>query len=99
MKTFRTLVLIAGILVAGLAINSAFAQDASVDKEMPKTDKETARANKESLKEELKHKPHPKEKPKIHKHRIKAERKHSVKSGLHSKKPVLKRKEKPESKN
>lgn len=99
MKTFRTLILIAGILIAGLAINTAFAQDAPVDKEIPKTDKETAKANKESLKAELKHKPHPKEKPKIHKHRIKAERKHYVKSGLDSKKPVHKRKEKLEFKN
>ena len=91
MKSFRTWILIAGILVAGLAFNSAKAQDARQDKEI-------AKANKQSLKAELKDTHPPKMKSKNGKHRVKEVRKHPKKSELHAKKPVQKRKAKMKAK-
>ena len=99
MKTFRTFLLIAGIVVAGLAWNTAVAQDVPPNKEMAKSNKEVTKSDKESLKAELKQKGYPKEKSKIGKHRIKKEHKYHVKSKLQSKKPFHKRKEDPGSRN
>ena len=85
MKTFRTIVLIAGILVAGLALNTAFAQstDASVMKEA-------------SYKHELKkeQKVHPKEKVKVRKDEMKGQRKREMKSAVKTQKVMAKREQK-----
>jgi hypothetical protein len=93
MKTFRTCLLIAGILVAAVALNTAVAQEAYPGKEKAKSYKEISKSNKESLKAELKQKRYPMEKSKVGKHRIKKEHKQSVKAKLQSQKPVHKRKE------
>lgn len=71
MKTYRTVLLIAGILVAGLALNISFAQTTH---ERDKKDK----SSKSELKAEVK--AHPKVKSKSHKHEIKEPRKREQKS-------------------
>lgn len=89
MKAFRTIILIAGILVAGLALNTALAQstDASARKEA--TYKQEFKAEK---------KVRPKEKIKIRKEEIKEERKREMKSDMKAQKVLAKREEKAKTK-
>jgi len=82
MKTFRTILLIAGILVAGLALNTSFAQTSH---ERDKKDKST----KSELKAEKK--AHPMLKSKSHKHEIKEQRKHEQKSEMKAQKSIHKK--------
>ena len=89
MKAFRIIIIIAGIVVAGLALNTAFAQstDASARKEA-------------SYKQELKaeKKGHPKEKNKIHKEKMKDQRKREVKAETKVQKDFAKREERANGK-
>ena len=89
MKTFRTIILIAGILVAGLAFNTAFAQssEATVRKET-------------SYKQELKkeQKVRPKEKAKVRKAEMKEQQKREMKSDMKAHKALAKREQKVKTK-
>src|SRR4051812_34958497 len=89
MKAFRTIILIAGILVAGLALNTAFAQktDGSPAKEI---------SNKQELK--TGRKAHPKEKIKARKNELKEQRKGEMKSQLKAEKNMAKREKKNKAK-
>ena len=88
MKTFRTIILLAGILVAGLAMKEAVAQG-TVNPE-----------NKESFNNQLKGeiKDHPKTKTKSPKHKLKEYQKRDLKHQLQAQKSILKKKYKTKDK-
>lgn len=77
MKTFRTIVLIAGILIAGIALNTAVGQ--SVEKPA-KENKAVRKEYKGDLKSQTKI--HPKANSKVAKHEFKDQRKHKIKSEI-----------------
>jgi hypothetical protein len=75
MKTFRTIVLIAGILVAGIAVNTALGQSVEKPDKIEKIEKK-------EYKRDLKLQTQTEPKAKVTRPQIKEHRKHQIKSEI-----------------